>query len=254
MTGAVASGAVPAVGGGGPTAFTALIDSYTPIVNYYMEGVAADDIADDAGNIDLSHSVSAANDEQSSGWTGAGNGFYFDGGSYGSSYSSVDSLDALTTGSIILCIDIDSIGSTQCVWSHVKNYDTSDYIAISITSSGEVEIDITDASYQQNIYRTTTASLSASTNYSIVITQNGSGWQVYVNGVSQTVSTITEAGASSMFFDDVAGADTDFMGVRGGYGFADYFTGYIYHLAVVTDALDGTDATDVYNAHSTGSS
>lgn len=116
----------------------------------------------------------------------------------------------LTKGTIIACVNIKSTDSA--IFTVAKGSVTNVLSQFLYRSTSSFGFSVISGS-STLIYRQTITTFSLNTWYNVVITQDGTGVRIYVNGIEYATEAVgTEVGSVSAFYNSLSGLTTANMG------------------------------------------
>ena len=166
----------------------------------------------------------------------------FDGNDYIECPDIINDISTNTQGSISLWFNANTLSGTDTLIGVADNGAINSRSRLDLTD-GDLFFKIRDSSsgFLQEI--TSDSTLSTSTTYHVVITQDGTTGKMYINGVLQ-IDT-----GNSQWWNDMSLLDRFNIGTDG-YTETLFYNGDIWDVAVWDDDLNQTEVTDLYNGGS----
>jgi len=180
--------------------------------------------------------------------------------------SHVANFDSLAQGTIAVWIYTDKVTGTPVIFQASDSGDYDSRLALK-RNRDELEFFINDGVNEKLEFRTTSTNLTVDTWNHVVVTVDGAGNKVYVNGEQQSVSYTTGSASTSRFFNDVS--ELDFLGwgvdkynasAGGGFfdfggsddpSFVEHFDGFLDDGRIYDRALTSSQVAALYSLTTT---
>ena len=177
----------------------------------------------------------------------------FDGSNdYVNANSLSSTLQPLTVGSISMWWKpVDATpSSSNCLFSVSSTSVNNDYFALYNLSNGKFYAQFKDNGSNRWILETDAAAFSDNTWHHIVITQNGTAPELYVNG-SKPAQTFTVSTSVTRWWNNITIEQVNIGALIWSGGSSGYVNGKIDEVAIWNTALTSTQVAEIYNATGT---
>ena len=173
----------------------------------------------------------------------------FDGTNYVNASSLSSTLQSLTVGSISMWWKpVDATPSSgNCLLSVASTTVTNDYFAMYNITDGKFYAQLKDNNSNNWILQTDAAAFSDNTWHHIVITQNGTEPELYVNG-SKPAQTFTTSTNKTKWWDDITIEQVNIGALIYSAGTSGNASGKIDEVAIWNTALSSDAIAEIYNA------
>ena len=173
----------------------------------------------------------------------------FDGTNYVNASSLSSTLQSLTVGSISMWWKpVDATPSSgNCLLSVASTTVTNDYFAMYNITNGKFYAQLKDNGINYWVLQTDAAAFSDNTWHHIVITQNGTEPELYVNGV-KPAQTFTTSTNKTKWWDDITIEQVNIGALIWSGGTSGNASGKIDEVAIWNTALSSDAVQEIYNA------